>query len=465
MHQLILQISHCDEAVRSAVIALGSIGERLSINNFLTLENEKANACHKFAHFQYYKALKKLRERISNDFGASANLAIILCFLFTIFEFLQGNDAGSLIHLRSGLNILRQDHGSLSTGLRAVTSDPDPLRREILKTFSIMDLQATRWLGLQSFQAPMITMIDGPVGVPVPLDPFSTLEEASESLQYLSASTYHLRRLAAASDTAESPIQIPLEVLTKREELITQSKRWPILFEELTKKRRGQIDTKMSLRIVVLKMNYETILLELTACLQPSSQQVYADHESKFRHIVDLAKSVIGPMEDPVKLGVEHIIAANNTDIHPTPMFSFYTGFIRPLYLTAINCQNLSVCREAIALLSSSPWREGAWDSATMARIASHKVQDVEKKHRYGSADDGFALPSRTLARSTANNVPIVELSNERIFLPSAVSVASVCSKSTTRIDNSVDYLPIPCIDTARMDILSEEDWIASMKQ
>ena len=380
-HQLILQASHRDETVRSAVIALGSMGERLSINNLLTLENEQANACHEFATLQYYKALKRLRERISSDSEGSANLAILLCFLFAIFEFLQGNDTATLIHLRSGLNILRRDHGSPPTELRAVSPGEDPLTHEILRIFSIMDMQATKWLGLKTFQAPMMIPLDSPVDSPAHLDVFSTLVEASDLLRFQINSTYDFRRLIAASDCAEFPTRVPPELHVKREKLIAQLERWHVSLEALIKKLGKEIDTEVSQRIVFLKMNYEITLMILTACLQPSDQQIYADHEINFRNIVTLARSIVGSTSDVVKLKVEHMIGANRRGINPAPMFSFYSGVIQPLYFTAIRCQNLDICQEAIALLSSSPWREGAWDSTTMARIAARRLrEDKESK-------------------------------------------------------------------------------------
>lgn len=382
IHQFILQASHCDEAVRSAVIALGSIGERLSINNLLTPDNEQANACHDFAVFQYCKALKRLRERISNKPEGSANLAIILCFLFTIFEFLQGNDTASLVHLRSGLKILRRGQTSVPTGLWTVPAEQDPVTHEILRVYSIMDMQATVWLGLKTFQAPIMIPLDGPGDVPAHLDRFSTLDDASQSLNYRIASAYYFRRLTDVHETGESPDQVPLEVIAKKEELRVQLKEWPISLEALIRKLSGELNTEMSQRIAVLKINYETVLMILTACLQPSDRQFYADHELEFRKIVALAKSVVGPMSD-----LEHIVAANNSDKNPEPLFSFYIGVIQPLYFTAIKCRNLDICREAIALLSSSPWREGAWDSASMARIAARRLQeDDEKMYEPGSS-------------------------------------------------------------------------------
>ena len=372
-HQLILQTSHCDDAVRAAVIALGAIGERLSINNLLTLDNEQANACHSFAHLQYYKALRYLRERISNNPDGSANFAVILSFLFTVFEFLQGDDTASLIHLRGGLNILRRGQGSLSMGFQMTASKQDPLTHEILRIFSTMDLQATIWLGRKAFPAPIMVPINDPESYLEHLDQFSTLDEASESLNHRIVSTYHFQRLVATYDSRDSVEQVPREVHVEKEKLILQLKKWLVSLEALVRKPCGEFNTEMLERITVLKINYESGLLMLTACLQASDQQFYTNHELEFRKIITLAKAVVGPRKN-----IERIVAANNSK-NPLSVFSFYIGVIRPLYLTAIKCQNMNVCREAIALLSSSPWREGAWESATMARIAARRVREVEE--------------------------------------------------------------------------------------
>ena len=384
-HQLILQASHCDEGIRSAVIALGSIGERFMINNLLTLDNEQANACHHFAHLQYYKALKRLRERISDKPEGSANMAIISCFLFTVFEFLQGNDTASLIHLRSGLDILRHGQKTLAAGVWTALSEQDPLMQEILKIFSIMDMQATVWLGLKIFQAPIMIPPEGFGHDPASVDHFSTLDEASESLEHRIFSTYHFRRLFAVHHSGEPRDQAASAVYAEKGILVSQLQQWSVSFEALIQRLWGELSAEMSQRIIVLKINYETDMLILTACLHASDQKFYADHELEFRKIVALAKAVVRPTQD-----LEHIVAANNSK-NPLTIFSFYIGVIQPLYFTAINCQNLDVCREAIAMLSSSPWREGAWDSATMGRIAARRVQKAGK----GCVISGFPMKDR----------------------------------------------------------------------
>ena len=69
-------------------------------------------------------------------------------------------------------------------------------------------------------------------------------------------------------------------------------------------------------------------------------------------------------------------IAANNSEKHSDDiqMFAFVAGAIQPLHLVAEKCVDSSLCHEAIALLEEKPWKEGAWDSTTMAAIARRKL-------------------------------------------------------------------------------------------
>lgn len=361
---LILQSSHSNDAVRSAVIALGSITERHQVNSILAFDQEQANTYHEFAQAQYHHALKQLREQIANAPHCSENLAVISCFLFTLFEFMQGNDTASMVHLRSGLNMLRRQDGP-----------PDLLRQELLRIFSIMDLQATLWIDLKAFRPSMLNPII-PVSLPMITEHFSDIEDAAIFLSFLTSRVYHFRRLF----TNEARRRTSNDTLGIKRDLDMQLEWWPLALERLLVDLGTRISVETLHRSLVMRMNHIITRIAFGACLHEDEERVFRAHLDGFQSIVSLAKTVIRPMNLVVKTRVQRIVAANNAAINPIAVFSFYAGVIQPLYMTAIQCTNVKVCRDAINLLSTPPWQEGAWDSAKMATMAGQKVRQLEKK-------------------------------------------------------------------------------------
>ena len=363
-HRLILQSGHSNDAVRSAIIALGSITEQHQVNSILAFDQEQANNYHEFAQAQYYHALKQLREQIANAPHCSENLAIVSCFLFTLFEFMQGNDTASMVHLRSGLNMLRRQVGP-----------PDLLRQELLRIFSIMDLQATLWMNLKAFRPSMLNPII-PGSLPMIIESFSDIEDAAIFLSFLTSRVYHFRRLF----TNEVGKRISPITLGIKRDLDMHLEWWPLALERLLVGLGTTISVEALHRTLVMRMNHTMTRIAFGACLHEDEERVFRAHLDDFQSIVSLAKTVIRPISLVVKARVQRIVAANNAAINPVAVFSFYAGVIQPLYMTAIQCTNVKVCRDAINLLSTPPWQEGAWDSAKMALMAERKVRQVEKK-------------------------------------------------------------------------------------
>ena len=387
--KFILQACHTDSAIRHAVIAMGAMGQRLRTNHLLTSDNEEANKIHDFAQAQYCKALNHLRAHMSSNPEGSMHLAIISCFLFTIFEFLQGNDEGSLVHLKSGLNILRRE-------LEASAGEQqDALRKEVTRVFSIMDIQATAWLVLPTFRAPAIMPlealndanqpIEGPGAiVPPNLYNFLTLEAAAASLNYQITRMYHFRRSVTAYTTTLE--DVPPNVYARRQDLLEELDRWPIAVDTLLA-RIPTLTEEMKHRVTVMRLNYRLTSLLLTSCLHdPTSPSFDHTYQPYFRQMLDLAKSLIS--SDLPRPQIYRIVALNNRDINPVPLFSFYAGIVQPLFFVAVNSTDLVMAKEAICMLRDDPWREGAWDSVSMARIADRKVKQQRDQGYY----DGYSL-------------------------------------------------------------------------
>ena len=77
-----------------------------------------------------------------------------------------------------------------------------------------------------------------------------------------------------------------------------------------------------------------------------------------------------------------------NLDVPPVPNFTVDMGFIPPIYYTAVKCRVPGIRRKAIDFLSAAPHREGIWDGAIVAQIASHIMEIEEESFRRSSGSN-----------------------------------------------------------------------------
>jgi hypothetical protein len=124
--KLILAASAEKPSLRHAVIALGALHEdfsrkRLVLPSTPSAEDQKTQ----FARNQYAKAIGTLRRSLSS--GKEEPLtALMSCILFVCFDSLRGWFESALVHLQSGLRILR-DMRRWSTGNHVVEENITPL--------------------------------------------------------------------------------------------------------------------------------------------------------------------------------------------------------------------------------------------------------------------------------------------------------------------------------------------------
>lgn len=103
--QLILQASAAEPSLRHAVVAIGSIHEEFS-HNRLSYQVEEQSKRQAFATSQYTKAIGHLRKTLT-DGNQVPLTALMSCILFACFDSLRGYFDNAMIHLQSGLKILK----------------------------------------------------------------------------------------------------------------------------------------------------------------------------------------------------------------------------------------------------------------------------------------------------------------------------------------------------------------------
>lgn len=375
---LILQVSHYDLAVRHAVVAFGSLGERLRINGVLTSDNKEANQRHAFALLHYDIALKELRKTLSAGNGKSVEFTLITCFLFMCIEFLQGNDIGLLPHLHSGLNILQtaQDEMNVeAVGQINLSSDVRDFKTQTRQLYHLLDWLAALWLGNQVLQPIEPENPEPYVSMP---NNFNSIAETNERLYRWMDQVYRLNQSSTFLDRSDVVTAAFQTVRARQDYLVGEGNRWLLNVESLLIRLRDKFSPEDVHQITVMTINHRVLSMILGSVMEADEAKYYGAMDSSFEQIISLSSTVLFPVN-----------VMTNCKVFPSSkdIFSFIEGVIRPLHFTAIKCGNLRICRNAISLLKTSPWREGAWESASMAKIAEKKVAQLESEGFYIHGD------------------------------------------------------------------------------
>ncbi|KAL8774450.1 MAG: hypothetical protein Q9209_000823 [Squamulea sp. 1 TL-2023] len=392
LQELVLQNSHRHQAIKHAAIALGSLGETIRINSSSTSLDTLPPAFmkHEFARSQYHIAIQILQKNLQRAEKDTVEIALISCFLFAVFEFLQGNDQSSMSHLRSGLAILRTQyfpHVDRKAVVQDITKQLSPMQAEIARIFHILDTQATMWLGLRTFQDKTYVPLDGgrasTYNTP---EYFDSLDDACRDLINLITRVYNFRRYASQHDFAPSTTHIPASIYDDKNALLDEL---DIHRRRLSRFLARQIDAQTPEdphRVIILRINRKVTTMMLATYLEPHEERFYARCMSHFWQIISLATFILRQTPEMPRRVVQTVHRNNKAENMPYGryMFSFFAGLIQPLYFTAIKCREKVTAQKAVDLLELEPWREGAWDSTAMAKIARRKMEELEKSGWYG---------------------------------------------------------------------------------
>ena len=375
--EVILQNSEHSPAVRHAVIALGAIhGHRLQICDSCGRADKQELL--KFAYCQYNEAIRQLRAELRVQSEASLVWVMLACMLFVIFDFVHGDDLAAATHLRSGLAILRNfvagtalldSPDMVRERIPRLGNDPagrdqvsvkysaEALQRNFTMAFAYLDFWSTIWIDSKPL-LPEVTVTEDLTIEPT----IDDKDELSFTLRCFAPLEYEIHvflRAAKSTGNNRNSGSVPISFLNAKSNLVDQLLNWyrkllgicACEYDRSNHERKAQIDR--------LALNHKKIQTMLLACQEDGTSD-YRAFDSAFQEIVLLSAAMIEEKESLV--------------IFPSHSFSFPYGVIQPLYITAISCCNIKICEQAIELLTSSRWTEGAWDSLVMAKIARRKL-------------------------------------------------------------------------------------------
>lgn len=405
-NQLVLQLSHREPCILHAAVAVGTMHHftggncpSLNASNYLGPGNP-------FAIKQYIKSLNHLRERLDGpkDSGCE-QVALMTCLLFICLEMLQGNRAGALAHLQTGLRILA---GSQSSFLRinrhrdVVTFDFNPHSKASLSTqlaviFTRLDYEATMF----GQQSPALTFvpIDNELSIKLEIpDRFSTIDDARQSLDTLANAVFSLRGIVLhlASQAAEEDTDVDWvhqvcihhararttdlfqhPNISRRHSAIKSSlERWTSAFKLLVRKPTYS-DSPPAI-VLELQHFYLYFLISTFRSVHETQSDSF---NATFQRVISRATKLI--------TGVSGAAARTST-------FTLESGVIPSLYLVAMKCRDPGTREKAISLLGQTSCQEGMWEGGLIAKFAAEMAK-LEERALDG---DGHGEPA------TASDVP-----------------------------------------------------------
>ena len=310
---------------------------------------------------------------------------------------------------------------------------PDPLIQDFASIFSVTDLYSAIWLGRPCFHSKPMMIQPTRYMIPVILDenkPHS-LSELSANLnhQLVRAHCFHHFHFFRTRDDCptESAPSLVEDALNEKKKLTDQLEKWPCALEKCISNLPDPLPDDLVDRIVLMRINYHSLHASLSTFFDDASQVTplktfdFSDRhrqQESFQASLSIileggrfllardngritrpAFSIMSTTTNssftvptptashantsssdfisastapPIHHALLRAIAANclEPDPYNIRIFAFVAGAIQPLYLVASQSPERKMREEALSLLETKPWREGAWDSRVMARLA-----------------------------------------------------------------------------------------------
>ncbi|KAI9732549.1 MAG: hypothetical protein M1834_003884 [Cirrosporium novae-zelandiae] len=368
--RLVLQISSSEPAILHAAIAVSSIHQRYEASGMAITVDNLVDERYRFALNQYNKALSFLKRRLDGSDQCSTEIILTTCFLFICLEMLQGHYDAATTHLQNGLNILcdRQRQNTQILG-DALISPPNPqsILENLIDSFARLDLQST-FFGQITPHSYLVTengASEDQFRLP---ESFNSVSEAKRYLDSHMNAIFRLVWPELNSDRNSLDLAI---LLARQKELQVRGQRWKATFDLFLCSRSYGLNDKDLRASTLLRIYHLTMSIILASGFSAAIEAVFDTFTSSFQTIVSLAAS----------------LAAQGSQDNRIPSFSLDMGIIPPLYYTIIKCRHPRIRRQALAILKSSPHREGMWDSAMACKVAEQVVaieeSNLEKPPEY----------------------------------------------------------------------------------
>jgi len=406
---LVLQAAATEPAVLHAVLALSCAHRSTSsagVNKALSNPG-RPDKHEQFCLRQYSSAICGLKPHFMSSTKASIRVALIACIIFTCLEFVRGHYQTAKSHLHSGLKLLGQlgtvSRGAQGTECPSLSKADQSVDGWLAEQFARLHLQA-RLFG-QKHATPQVLVVERNQVQPVS---FLSTSHARKCLDRLIGEAtslterYHAER-AGSMDSLPTP-----EILEEQSRIQYSLTAWFRAYEASSSPSGIKRDIESVMGFKILHSYYLVARITLATCLRLDGEMAYDSHTQDFRAIM-LNSWQLGEI-------VFHDAPGTKFAHDPSvPPIVADMGWITPLYFTAIKCREREVRLEAIRFLSHGDCKEGIWDAALAAQVAT-QVMVIEEQGPGVDPESATSTPSKESRAEAADESRLPPPEANRVF-------------------------------------------------
>ncbi|PYH86436.1 sugar transporter [Aspergillus uvarum CBS 121591] len=362
-------------SVRHAVIGLALVHQKYYLN------------CHSNDQFQYQphylkdrlsdqapllhynRAIQLLLNPEKRDSAETTAITLLICYLFTCFDHLAGDNVQAVKHLRGGVALSRSIINN-PTSNRYTDDDAPPsgihaVINQVTQHIRRLDMQAVMFLvdwtpaDLQeTLTMSRLAAFDN--------SPFRSLDQAADYLQITVTQVMRLRNTGNQISPTGTMPPLPSSLNhTVRGQLETWLRRFEaLLLLSGSSSPSASSDSTTNPLISLLRLQH-TIASVLLEGYGPGREMDYDKFLPQFWQCVALASEVAA---------AHHRYAGSSSRATFTPEI----GFIPVLYIVGVKCRHPVVRRQVLDILRRQPMREAAWDSILTARVVGRVIEIEE---------------------------------------------------------------------------------------
>jgi hypothetical protein len=361
----VLQLALAEPSVRHALIALGYLHS--------TEPGSMSHARSRFAGQQesgillhhYNESIKGLLHRMGGP-SYTPEIGLVTCLLFVCMEYLRGNHHTAFRHLTSGLKMVFDPDGQVSS-----ISSPMELSRSAPATAtsrsSALVESELKPIFMRALTSALLYGADYGVSIPSPQEQpglrFRNIRDAQilahETRNQSLLQVYQRNRKHFYSP--EDPFTV--EELAQIENMLSCQSGWYRALETYRDEHHLSNAEELAVSAMLLAHHATNIW---NKCSLEVNETLYDAHLEDFKTMLYHGERLLNSMDLKV---AQH-----------AAKFTFEVSIIPSVYFVATRCRCPTTRRKAVALLARKPPREGLWDAEQTLMVAQRVIELEEKE-------------------------------------------------------------------------------------